>query len=106
VRDGLLAQPAVYAADDAEFDRPRFNYGETKGGSGVASRQGRSAGAGAIKRRGLPYDADSGSFWQLMFGPVGRVYALTCFSCISVDKDNAGNGTIAAVMVLAMFEAV
>ena len=41
-----------------------------------------------------------------MFGPVGRVYALTCFSCISVDKDNAGNGTIAAVMVLAMFEAV
>jgi hypothetical protein len=26
----------------------------------------------------LPYDADSGSFWQLMFGPVGRVYALTC----------------------------
>ena len=48
MRDGLLAQPAVYAADDAEYDRPRIDYGETKGGSGIASwQEGRSAGAGA-----------------------------------------------------------
>jgi hypothetical protein len=67
VRDGLLAQPAVHAADDGEYDRPRFNYGEMKGGCGVASwQEGRSAGAGAIKRRGLPYDADSGSLWQCL----------------------------------------
>jgi len=67
VRDGLLAQPAVYAADDAEYDRPRFNYGEMKGSSGVANwKEGRSAGAGALKRRGFPYDADSGSFWQCL----------------------------------------
>jgi len=27
--DGLFAQPAADAADDAEFDRPRFNDGES-----------------------------------------------------------------------------
>ena len=79
--DGLFAQPTTGAADDAVFDRPRFNDDESHRRRVVvdvaSGREGR--GAGAIKHRGSPLrlDAVVGVLLE-MFGLVGWVYVLTC----------------------------
>jgi hypothetical protein len=80
VRDGLLAQPAVYAADDAEYDRPRIDYGETKGGSGIASwQEGRSAGAGASSAEVCHMTLIVGASGNVWAWPDSDIqYALTC----------------------------